>query len=263
MDDNVVFVRTAKGRAAAESNVRTQLAPPLRVLLALIDGKSALSELRRKVSDKIPVDKLRAATDELLTQGYVEIAGSTAPEDNDLDFTHLSSVEPGPQPMREQLADALNISLSGMRELRSAGCYVNIANRPTQHIPPRSGDKYGVLIIDSDQGAVLLFARTLMLAGFNVRSAANREEIIAELNKPPLPDALLLDTELPGLNGLDVLERIHQHPQLAAVPIIVITSKLEREKVAAALARGASAYMIKPCMPEALRASVHAVLGLK
>jgi DNA-binding response OmpR family regulator len=78
-----------------------------------------------------------------------------------------------------------------------------------------------------------------------------------------LPDALLLDTELPGLNGLDVLERIHQHPQLAAVPIIVITSKLEREEVAAALARGASAYMIKPCMPEALRASVHAVLGLK
>jgi twitching motility two-component system response regulator PilH len=229
--------------------------------LALIDGKSALGELRRKVSDQIPVDKLRSAIDVLLTHGYVEIAGSMVPEDNDLDFTYLSSAEPGPQPTREQMADALNITLRGMRELRSTGCFVNIANRPTQRIAPRSGDKYGVLIIDSDQGSVLLFARTLMLAGFNVRSAANREEIIVELNKPPLPDVLLLDTALPGLNGLDDLARIHQHPQLAAVPIIVITSKLEQEEVAAALARGASGYMIKPCMPEVLRASVHAVLG--
>jgi CheY-like chemotaxis protein len=209
------------------------------------------------------VDKLRTAIDVLLTHEYIEIARSTAPKDNDLDFTHLSSAEPGPQPTRVQVADALNITLTRMRELRRAGCYINITNRPTQRIPPRSGDKYGVLIIDSDQGAMLLFARTLMLAGFNVRSAANREEIIAELNNPLLPDALLLDTALPGLNGLDVLARIHQHPQLTAVPIIVITSKLEREEVAAALARGASAYMIKPCMPEVLRASVHAMLGLK
>jgi len=263
MDDNAVFVRTDKGRAAAVGNVRTQLAPPLRILLALINGKSALGELQRKVSDKIPVDKLRTAIDVLLTHEYIEIARSTAPKDNDLDFTHLSSAEPGPQPTRVQVADALNITLTRMRELRRAGCYINITNRPTQRIPPRSGDKYGVLIIDSDQGAMLLFARTLMLAGFNVRSAANREEIIAELNNPLLPDALLLDTALPGLNGLDVLARIHQHPQLTAVPIIVITSKLEREEVAAALARGASAYMIKPCMPEVLRASVHAMLGLK
>ncbi len=263
MDNNTVFVRTAKGRDAAVGILRTELTPPLRILLMLIDGKSALGEIQRKVADKIPSGGLRAAIDVLLTYEYIEIVRRAAPEDNDLNFTHLGSAEPGPQPTRAQMADALNITLPGMRELRRTGCYVTIANRPAQCIPPRSGDKYEVLIVDSDQGAVLLFARTLMLAGFNVRSAANREEIIAELNKPPLPDAILLDTALPGLNGLDVLARIHQHPQLAAVPIIVITSKLEREEVAAALARGASGYMIKPCMPQALRASVHAVLGLK
>jgi PleD family two-component response regulator len=201
--------------------------------------------------------------DELLTHEYIEIARRAAPEDNNLDFTHLSSAEPGPRPTRAQMADAFNITLPGMRELRSAGCYVNIANRPTQRIPPRSGDQYGVLIIDRDQGVMLLFARTLMLAGFDVRSAANRDEIIREFDKVPLPDVVLLDIGLPDLNGFDLLARIHEHPQLASVPIIVITSKLEREVVAAALARGASAYMVKPCMPEALRATVHAVLGLK
>jgi len=262
MDDNLVFVRTTKGRAAAEGDLRTELTPLLRSLLALIDGKSALGELQRKVSDQIPVDRLWALIDALLTHKYIEIARRAAPKDSNLDITPLSSVEPGPRPTRAQMADAINLTLPGMRELRSAGCYVNIANCPTQRIPPRSGDKYGVLIIDSDQGAMLLFARTLILAGFNVRSAANRDEIIQEFKKSPLPDVVLLDIGLPDLNGFDLLARIHEHPKLAPIPIIVITSKLEREVVAAALARGASAYMIKPCMPEALRDSVLAMLGL-
>lgn len=263
MDDSVVFVRTAKGRDQAVGNVRQQLAPQLRILLLLVDGKSTLGELQKRVSDKIPMGQLQATIDALLTYGYIELARSAAPADNYLDFTHLGSAEPGPQPTREQMADALEITLSGMPKLRKAGYYVNIFNRPTKRIPPRSGDKYEVLIIDNDQSAVLLFARTMILAGFGVRSAANREEIIAELNKLPLPDALTLDIALPRLNGMDLLARIHQHPQLAAIPIIVITSRLERQEVAAALARGASGYMTKPCKPEALRESVHAVLGLK
>jgi CheY-like chemotaxis protein len=263
MDDNIVFVRTAKGRAASAGTLSTQLPPPLRNLLALIDGKSALGELQRKVSDQIPVGRLRAAIDVLLTHEYIEIARNKAPEDNNMDLAHLTSAEPAPRPTRAQMAEALNLTLPGMRELRSTGCYVNISNRPTQRIPPRSGDKYGVLIIDSDQGAMLLFARTLMLAGFDVRSAANRDEIIQEFNKSPLPDVMLLEIGLPDLNGFDLLARIREYPQLALIPIIVIASKLEREVVAAALARGANAYMIKPCMPEVLRATVHAVLGLK
>jgi len=263
MDDNIVFVRTAKGEAAAEGKLRTELTPPLRTLLAVIDGKSALGELQRKVSDQIPVDRLWAIIDALLTHEYIEIARRAAPKNGNLDFTPLSSAEPGPRPTRAQMADALNLTLPGMRELRSAGSYVNITNRPTQCIPPRSGDKYGVLIIDSDQGAMLLFARTLMLAGFHVRSAANREAIIQEFKRSPLPDVVLLDIGLPDLNGFDLLARMHEHPQLAPIPIIVITSKPNREVVAAALARGASGCMIKPCMPEVLRASINAVLGLK
>ena len=102
----------------------------------------------------------------------------------------------------------------------------------------------------------------LMLAGFNVRSAENREEIITQLRKPPLPDALMLDIALPGLNGLDLLARIHQHPQLQTTPILVVTSKFDEENVTAVLARGASGYMTKPCKPETLVDSVHAILGV-
>jgi PleD family two-component response regulator len=183
-------------------------------------------------------------------------------DDNDLDFTHLSSTKPGPQPTREQMVEARHKTLPGMPALKKTGYYVNITNRPTQRIIPRSKDKYELLIIDHEQDAVLPLVRALMLAGFNVRSAENREEIVIQLKKSPLPDALMLDITLPGLNGLDLLARIHQHPQLQSTPILVITSKFDEENVAAALARGASGYITKPCKPETLVDSVHAVLGV-
>lgn len=183
-------------------------------------------------------------------------------DDNDLDFTHLRSTEPVPQPTREQMAEARQKTISGMPTLKKTGYYVNITNRPTQRIIPRSQGKYELLIIDHEQNAVLPIALALMLAGFNVRSAENREEIVTQLKKPPLPDALMLDVAMPGVNGLDLLARIHQHPQLQSTPILVITSKFDEENVAAALARGASGYMTKPCKPETLVSSVHAILGV-
>jgi len=183
-------------------------------------------------------------------------------DDNDLDFTHLGSTKPVPQPTREQMAEARQKTISGLPSLKKTGYYVNITNRPAQRIVPRSQGKYELLIIDHEPSAVLPIALALMLAGFNVRSAENREEIVTQLRKPPLPDALMLDIELPGLNGLDLLARIHQHPQLQTTPILVITSKFDEDNVTAALARGASGYMTKPCKPEALVDSVHAVLGV-
>lgn len=183
-------------------------------------------------------------------------------DDNNLDFTHLRSTEPVPQPTREQMAEARQKTISGMPTLKATGYYVNITNRPTQRIIPRSRDKYELLIIDHEQNAVLPIALALMLAGFNVRSAENREEIVVQLKKPPLPDALMLDIAMPGVNGLDLLARIHQHPQLQSTPILVITSKFDEDNVAAALARGASGYMTKPCKPETLVNSVQAVLGM-
>ena len=183
-------------------------------------------------------------------------------DDNDLDFTHLRSAEPGPQPTPEQMAKALDKTLSGMPALKKSGYFINITNRPAQRIAPRSNEKYGLLIIDHEQDAVLPLVRALMLAGFNVRAAENRDEIVIQLKKPPLPDVLILDTALPGVNGLDLLARIHQYPQLQSTPIIVMTSQVNEENVAAALARGARGYLTKPCKAELLLETVHAVLGV-
>lgn len=98
MDDKVVYARTALGRAATVGRVGTQLAPPIRILLAHINGRTALGELQSKVSDRIPRGKLGAAIDVLLTHKYIEIARHAAPVDNDLDFGRLSPDKSGSRP---------------------------------------------------------------------------------------------------------------------------------------------------------------------
>ena len=76
MDDSTVFSRTAKGWAAVVGILRAQLAPQLRILLALVNGRSDLAELRRKIADQIPAGMVRAAIDVLLTHDYIEIPRS-------------------------------------------------------------------------------------------------------------------------------------------------------------------------------------------
>lgn len=98
MDDNTVFIRTAKGRDAVVGILRAPLAPQLRILLALVNGKSDLAELRRRIADQIPAGMVRAAIDLLLTHDYIEIPRSLVKEDTNLDFTDLNSAKTGPRP---------------------------------------------------------------------------------------------------------------------------------------------------------------------
>lgn len=185
---------------------------------------------------------------------------TSAPEE-DLDFTHdLDSA--APQPTSDERRQAEQQTLSGMHALGKVGYYVNILSRPGQRIAPRAGDKHSILIIDSDQANVLLLARALLLAQFDVRSASTREQIVAELKRQPTPDVMVMDIVLQGLNGLDLLANLRKHARFTGVPIVVMTAKLNQEDVISALARGASGYMTKPFKPETLLETVRAVLGL-
>ena len=60
------------------------------------------------------------------------------------------------------------------------------------------------------------------------------------------PDLILLDLNLPRLNGREVLERIRATPELKAVPVVVLTTSRRQEDVAAMYAAGANTYIEKP-----------------
>lgn len=263
MANGIAYVKTAKGKAEA-AETPGKLPPGLKTLLGLIDN-STVEQLRAKLPQAAP-DKLDAALDRLFVDGYIELAGSAPPAaaakpDAPLDFANFIN-RPVKVPTIEQIKQA-ETTLSGLKASKKAGYYVHIINRAAKRVPSRAGgDKYTVLVIDSDQGNTLVVTRALLLAKFEIRAAAMQDEIVEQLNKQPPADVIAMDMVLPDTIGLELLGRLREHPVYKSVPIIVMTAKTEHDDVVAALAYGASGYMTKPFKPESLVDSVQAILGL-
>lgn len=85
-----------------------------------------------------------------------------------------------------------------------------------------------VLLVD-DNLTVAFGVRSLLCGrGYQVRLAHTGEAALAELTRDPLPDVVILDYELPGLDGQAVLTRIRQDPRTASIPVLMATaSKIE------------------------------------
>lgn len=63
---------------------------------------------------------------------------------------------------------------------------------------------------------------------------------------PPLPDLILLDLKMPGIDGIEVLRRIKQDPTCRRIPVIVLTSSRDDGDRALAYDSGANSYLVKP-----------------
>lgn len=251
-----VYTQTAKGREELAASTG-HLGPNLKALLGMFDGKTTDEDLLKKL-EKVSVDQFLAARDKLASNGYIQ-ASEDAPERTDLDFATLMS-RPVKEPTVQQIREAEQTTISGMRRLRRSGYFVNILSRPDGHIAPRSGDTYSVLILDGDRSDVLVMARALALAKFDVRSASGTRDIMTELDKPT-PDVIVMDLVLPELVGLEVLAKMREHSKLRKVPVIVVTGEAAQEDVISALVYGANGYMTKPVKPEALLDAVNTILG--
>ena len=254
------YSQTAKGKAELTTKPG-KLPIGLKTLLGLVGDKATIADLKIKLP-QVPLDKLRAALDSLVADGYLLLAtAAAAPASAGLDFAQFIN-RPVKEPTIQQIQKA-EATLSGIRPSKKAGYYVQIINRSAQRVPPHAGgDKHTVLIIDSEQANSLVVTRALLLAKFETRTAVTQDEIVEQLNKQPRADVIAMDMVLPDVSGLELLGRLREHPIYKSVPLIVMTAKVEHDDIVAALAYGASGYMTKPFKPEALLDSVKAVLGL-
>jgi CheY-like chemotaxis protein len=181
-------------------------------------------------------------------------------DDLDLDFTKPARIQP-PAPTPQQLESAHKEAASGGAELQKSGYYIAIARRAAAKIPPRNGERYSLLVVEDDPDLSSLLGEIFSVAGFEVRRAANRAQINAEVNRTMLPDLILLDIVLPDADGLQILSRLRAHPKFARMPVIMMTGKAEPSDVKAGLAAGADGYVSKPFKMSALVAAVNLVLG--
>src|SRR5581483_3483035 len=99
----------------------------------------------------------------------------------------------------------------------------------------------------------------LSRAGYRVIEAEDGMKALELLVDEP-PDALLLDMEMPNLNGYDVLSMMRAHPELASVKVVMLTSHTAEKHQTHARELGAHAYLTKPCPDDMLLSTLHALL---
>ena len=194
------------------------------------------------------------------SDGACLIRPATFRQSDALDFGSFLAAAPGPS--AKALGSARAEASSGTSALQKEGYYVRIARRAAALPKIAGGAAPAVVVVEDEPNLAKFLRQYLAFDGFDVRLAANRAEIIAQLSRPPLPALVLLDVMLPDADGFDILARIRQHPVLKAVPVIMLTAKATRAAVLKGLAGGADGYVTKPFEAEVLIKAVRSVLGM-
>jgi len=118
------------------------------------------------------------------------------------------------------------------------------------------------LVVDDERMNRLLLRRALETEGHVVVEAANGREALERLREDA-PDVVLLDLVMPELDGYETLQQIKADPNLAHVPVIIISGVDELGSVVRCIEMGATDYLPKPFEPAILRARLQSSLAAK
>ncbi len=116
------------------------------------------------------------------------------------------------------------------------------------------------LIIDDSRQTADSLAQILGLLDYSVRVTYSPSRALAELGQTR-PDVVLLDINMPGVDGFEVFSFLRRDPRLAGVPVIFISSESQPETVARARSLGAAGFIPKPASYEALETELKKLFG--
>ncbi len=119
-----------------------------------------------------------------------------------------------------------------------------------------------ILIIDDEEPIRELLKLTLQSAGFgSILEAANGEDGLA-LARRYMPDLILLDLMLPGMDGLSVCRQLKSSADMQSIPIIMLTAKSDESDIVVGLEMGANDYITKPFSRKVLAARIRTQLRI-
>jgi two-component system cell cycle response regulator DivK len=118
-----------------------------------------------------------------------------------------------------------------------------------------------ILVVEDQPDNRRILRDLLGNAGYDLIEAETGEEALAAL-EAQRPDLILMDIQLPVMDGYEATRRIRSNPELKFIPIIAVTSYALGGDEAKALAVGCTAYITKPFSPRALLAKVQEHLAL-
>ena len=119
-----------------------------------------------------------------------------------------------------------------------------------------------VLVVDDILSNVKLLEAKLTAEYFEVMTAFNGAECLAKMEQA-VPDIVLLDVMMPGMDGFEVCRRIKSNPRTAHVPVVMVTALDQPSDRVAGLDAGADDFLTKPVDDAALFARVRSLVRLK
>jgi DNA-binding response OmpR family regulator len=117
-----------------------------------------------------------------------------------------------------------------------------------------------VLVADDDPDIQNLVVLRLERSGYRVLRASDGQEAL-DLALSELPDLAGLDITMPKLDGCEVTRSLRAHAETVAMPVILLTARVQEDDVERGMAAGATDYVKKPFSPQELGARVTSILG--
>src|SRR6266496_2263197 len=172
---------------------------------------------------------------------------------------------PQSYPESDSLPIIKSFFLQRARRLRKSGI-----NTMTQRISSESKDEMSdcshaeILVVDDDALSRRVLAQLLTTAGYKCRVCKNGSEALEIVHAAP-PSLLLLDFDMPGPNGAEVLKRLRSdhNPAVAQIPAIMLTAHGSEESEVSCLQAGADDFVTKPVNAAVLRARIETQLRLR
>ncbi|HPS55972.1 MAG TPA: response regulator transcription factor [Sedimentisphaerales bacterium] len=115
--------------------------------------------------------------------------------------------------------------------------------------------KENILIVDDEDDVLELVRYNLEKEGYAVQTAVCGEEALTKA-RAKLPDLIILDLMLPGIDGLSVCKKLKEDTKTQNIPVIMLTAKSEDSDIVSGLELGADDYVTKPFSPKVLIARV-------
>jgi twitching motility two-component system response regulator PilH len=115
-----------------------------------------------------------------------------------------------------------------------------------------------ILVVDDSPTERYFLNELLLKHGFTVTTAENADDALMKL-RTALPDLILMDVIMPGMNGFQLTRRLSKDPVTESIPIIMCTSKSQQTDRIWGLRQGARDYVVKPVKAEDLLEKIAAL----
>jgi CheY-like chemotaxis protein len=276
--DSIFFMRTTAGDAS-HADPAVTMSPSFRRMLRLLDGTRSLAELG-PLFPHLDAADLRMWISELLRQKMIKRAPALTRSQRLRLRENAPSKEIQVQKIAEQIRPwlaAKDIESSGPRPrpaqlartarlaaIEASTAAVNmgregffVSPEPRVARAPASGV---VLLVEDDEIQAKIVAKMLEKDGHQVRVAHNGQQALAALREKPAAQLMLLDVDLPDMDGFAVLEQLRATRGLKGMRVVMLTGQADRASIAKGVVLGADGYITKPFRPQMLREAVQRLL---